>query len=130
MQDFIQALSDDFENIYFIEGDRKGNYPYSHSLLVGDTLIDTGVSGRRLRKVQRDHKIKTVVLSHWHEDHISGNNLFPSSEFMCHRKDRIPIEDITQMFPYYRVEGSKAGEEFKVLFDIFGMQNTNENLRD
>lgn len=124
MQDFIQTLSEEFENIYFIEGERKGNYPYSHSLLVGNTLIDTGVSGRRLKKIQKEFQIKTVVLSHWHEDHISGNNLFPRAKFICHEEDKIPIEDITQMFPYYRVQGEKAGEEFKILFDMFGMQNT------
>ena len=124
MQDFITALSDEFENIYFIEGDRKGDYPYSHSLLIGNLLIDTGISGIRLRKVQKQFQINTVVLSHWHEDHISGNNLFPSSNFICHIKDRIPIEDIEQMFPYYKVEGTNAGEEFKALFDIIGMENT------
>ena len=79
MQDFITALSDEFENIYFIEGDRKGDYPYSHSLLIGNLLIDTGISGRRLRKVQKQFQINTVVLSHWHEDHISGNNLLSDS---------------------------------------------------
>jgi glyoxylase-like metal-dependent hydrolase (beta-lactamase superfamily II) len=124
MQDFIQTLSDKYENIHFIEGDRNGNYPYSHSLLVGNTLIDTGVSGRRLKKIQKDFQINTIVLSHWHEDHISGNSLFPTAKFMCHKKDRIPIEDIGQMFPYYLVEGTKAGEEFRALFNMFGMENT------
>ena len=124
MQDFVQVLSDEFRNIYFIEGERGGHYSYSHSILLGNTLIDTGISARRVKKLQKEYQIKTVILSHWHEDHISGNNLLPNAKFLCHKKDKIPIEDITQMFPYYRVEGEKAGEEFKAIFDMFGMQNT------
>ena len=120
----MQSLTDEFENLYFIEGDRKGNYPYSHSLLVGDYLIDTGISGRRLRKVKKQFQINTIVLSHWHEDHISGNNLFHELNFICHEEDKIPIEDIEQMFSYYRVEGTNAGEEFRAIFDLFGMKNT------
>jgi glyoxylase-like metal-dependent hydrolase (beta-lactamase superfamily II) len=124
MYDFIQCLSDEFQNIYFLEGDRKGNYPFSNSLLVGGVLIDTGISGSRLRKIKKQFQIDTVVLSHWHEDHVSGNNIFQNLNFLCHEMDKIPIEDIEQMLPYYKVEGTKAGEEFKVLFDLFGMKNT------
>lgn len=124
MNDFIQLLSDEFQNIYFLEGDRKGNYPFSHSLLVGDYLIDTGISRSRLKKIKRQFKINMVVLSHWHEDHVSGNSLFQNLNFLCHEKDKIPIEDIEKMLPYYKVEDTKAGEEFKVLFDLFGMKNT------
>ncbi|MFX0027713.1 MAG: MBL fold metallo-hydrolase [Candidatus Hermodarchaeota archaeon] len=124
MQEFMQSLINKFENIYFIEGEREGNYPYSHSLLVGDYLIDTGISGRRLRKVKRQFQINAIVLSHWHEDHISGNNLFHDLNFLCHEEDRIPIEDIEQILPYYRVDGTNAGEEFRTLFDLFGMKNT------
>ncbi|MFX1391817.1 MAG: MBL fold metallo-hydrolase [Promethearchaeota archaeon] len=124
MQDFIQSLSDEFEDIYFIEGNRKGNYPYSHSLLVGNYLIDTGISGRRLKKLQRQFQIKTVILSHWHEDHISGNSLIHNSNFICHSNDRLPIEDIEQMFPYYRVDGTNAEEEFRTVFELFSMKNT------
>jgi glyoxylase-like metal-dependent hydrolase (beta-lactamase superfamily II) len=124
MQEFIHPLSDDFKNIYFIEGDRKGNYPFSHSLLIGNYLIDTGISSGRLRKLKRQFQINTVILSHWHEDHISGNNLFSNSNFLCHINDKPPIEDIEKMFPYYRVEGTDAGKEFRILFEMFGMNNT------
>jgi len=124
MQDFIHPLSDDFKNIYFIEGDRKGNYPFSHSLLIGNYLIDTGISGRHLKKLKKQFQINTVILSHWHEDHISGNNLLRNSNFLCHINDKPPIEDIEKMFPYYNVEGTDAGKEFRSLFGLFDMKNT------
>ena len=124
MLDFIHPLSDDFRNIYFIEGERNGNYPFSHSLLIGNYLIDTGISGTRIKKLNKQFQINTAILSHWHEDHISGNKLLPNSNFICHISDKLPIEDIEMMFPYYKVEGTDAGKEFRVLFEMFGMKNT------
>ena len=124
MLDFIHPLSDDFRNIYFIEGERNGNYPFSHSLLIGNYLIDTGISGTRIKKLNKQFQINTAILSHWHEDHISGNKLLPNSNFICHISDKLPIEDIEIMFPYYKVEGTDAGKEFRVLFEMFGMKNT------
>ena len=124
MQDFIHPLSDDFRNINFIEGERNGNYPFSHSLLIGNYLIDTGISGTHLKKLKRQFQINTVILSHWHEDHISGNKLLPNSGFLCHINDKPPIENIEMMFPYYRVEGTDAVKEFRTLFEMFDMDNT------
>ena len=44
MNEFVQPLSDEFKDIYFIKGARNGRYPFSHSLLIMDCLIDTGIS--------------------------------------------------------------------------------------
>ncbi|MFX1345306.1 MAG: MBL fold metallo-hydrolase [Promethearchaeota archaeon] len=124
MIDFIHPLSEDFEKIYFIEGERKGYYPFSHSLLIGNYLIDTGISGSRLRKLDKNFHINNTLLSHWHEDHISGNKLLSNSRFLCHINDKALIEDIEKMFPYYRVDGTEAEKEFRTLFEMFGMSNT------
>jgi len=61
MPEFIKSLSDEFENIYYIEGERRGGYPYSNSLLIGDYLIDTGISSGRIRKLNRKFEINTVI---------------------------------------------------------------------
>ena len=127
MYDFIQPLSDDFKKIYFIEGERKGNYPYSHSLLIGDCLIDTGISARYLRKVIKEFPINYVLLSHWHEDHIPGNHMLKKSEFMCHAKDKDPIEDIEMIYPLYNLVDTSAGDDFKALIEILGIKNTKIN---
>ena len=124
MYDFIQPLSEEFKDIYFVRGDRNGGYPYSNSLLIGNYLIDTGISWKHLKKLKKQFSIDNVILSHWHEDHISGNSLLKGSKFLCHVKDKAPIEDIDKMFPYYNVEGSNAGEEFGALFGLIGMENT------
>ncbi|MHA1884269.1 MAG: MBL fold metallo-hydrolase [Promethearchaeota archaeon] len=124
MNDFIRPLSDDFKNIYFIEGERKGNYPYSNSLLINDCLIDTGISTRYMNKLIKEFQINSVLLSHWHEDHIPGNHLLENSKFMCHAKDKDPIEDIEMMYTLYRVENTPAGDDFRALIGMMGMKNT------
>ena len=124
MDDFIQPLSDEFKNIYLIKGDRNGNYPYSHSLLIVDLVIDTGISSGHIKKLKRQFPINSVILSHWHEDHISGNHLLNESKFFCHKKDIAPVEDIEKIFRYYNVEGTTVGEEFRGMLRMYGMKNT------
>ena len=64
MNDFVFQISEDFEKIYFIEGARNGKYPYSHSLLIEDYLIDTGISSRLLRKLKRQlSSVQPVLMS-------------------------------------------------------------------
>ncbi|MFX0058646.1 MAG: MBL fold metallo-hydrolase [Candidatus Heimdallarchaeota archaeon] len=120
MNDFIQ-LSDD---IYFIQGARNARYPNSNSILVGDYLIDTGVSNKILRSAKKEFKINSVILSHWHEDHISGNRLLKGPNFLCHEKDKPIIENIEKMNEYYNIKDKPIGSEFLNLLELLRMKNT------
>ncbi|MFX1393136.1 MAG: MBL fold metallo-hydrolase [Promethearchaeota archaeon] len=123
MNDFFEALSD--ENIFFIRGERDGRYPYSHSIMIGDYLIDTGISSKHLRKLKRNFSINNVILSHWHEDHISGNRLLPNSKYFCHDKDKPIIEDIEKFNFYYYIEDyPEQVELFEPLIEGLRLQNT------
>lgn len=122
MDDFIQSLFDD--SIYLIKGDKNARYPNSNSLLIGDHLIDTGVSGKVLKKVKKQFKINHVILSHWHEDHLHGNYLLPNASFYSHVKDKPIIEDVNKMITYYMLDGISIGEDLKNLFTYMKIQNT------
>lgn len=124
MDDFVKPLSDEFNNIFFIEGEESARYPYSHSILIKDYLIDTGISHNRLIKIKKLFPIKNIILSHWHEDHISGNSLFKNCKFYCHLQDKPVIEDIEKMVPYYNVENTPVGEELKSLIEMLRIKNT------
>lgn len=124
MLDFVQQLSDDFKNILFVRGETNGNYPFSNSLLLGEYLVDTGISSNHLQRLKKEYPIKNVLLTHWHEDHISGNHLLVNSKFLCHAKDRIPIEDIDKIMPYYNVKDKDAGNDFSKVLDFYGLKNT------
>ncbi len=124
MDDFIKSLSDEFENIYYIEGERKGGYPYSNSLLIGDYLIDTGISSGRIRKLNRKFEINTVINSHWHEDHLAGNRLLATAKFYCHNSDRLLVENFNSNCKrYYCVENTPADDLFDGLLGLLKIEN-------
>lgn len=124
MIDFFQPISDESKEIYFINGAREGKYPYSHSLLIGDVLIDTGISSRLLRKLKRLFPINTVLLSHWHEDHTSGNRLLTGTKFFIHSKDRFLIENVDKFNEFYGISNSPAEEESEWVMESLKLENT------
>jgi len=124
MNHFIQPISEEYEKIIFVNGAREGKYPYSHSLLIEDFLIDTGISSRLLRKLKRLYPIKNVILSHWHEDHTSGNRLLTSVKFLIHSKDKFLIENVNKFNEYYGISNSPAEEESEWLMERLKLENT------
>jgi glyoxylase-like metal-dependent hydrolase (beta-lactamase superfamily II) len=124
MNDLIESIASESDNILFIKGERDGRYPYSHSLLINDYLIDTGVSDRRLKKIKRTYNVNHVLLSHWHEDHISGNNMLDNAKFYCHPKDKHIIEDLTKMNDYYGTSDMPIENLYDDLMEMLNMSNT------
>jgi len=122
-EDFIKTVSDSLEDVYFLEGALDGKYPFSHSLLIKNILIDTGISTKYLRKLKKEKEIDKIILSHWHEDHISGNRIFPNKDFFCHRSDKHIVENISKMIEHYDVLGSGFEEEFRDLLKLLRMEN-------
>lgn len=123
MDNITQQISEEFKNILFIRGARNARYPNSHSILIGDYLIDTGISKKLLKKVKRQFILNNVLLSHWHEDHISGNSILKDARFYCHERDQAVIEDIDKMYSYYGIENSAAEEELKTLNEYIGVKS-------
>ncbi len=124
MNNFVQPVSVEFEDIYFIKGARDGKYPYSHSLLLKDLLIDTGISSRLLRKLKRLFPIRNVLLSHWHEDHTSGNRLLPNARFLIHSKDQFLIENVDKFNEFYGISNTAGEEVSDWLMEGLKLQNT------
>ena len=124
MEEFIHPLSDEF-NIYFIESDGKGRYPFANSLLIGDHLIDTGISSTRMKSVLEKFKINRVLISHGHEDHIISNHLLDSKvEFFSHIKDKPLIEDIEKIIEHYALMNTPGENLLRMYFTNFQIQNT------
>jgi glyoxylase-like metal-dependent hydrolase (beta-lactamase superfamily II) len=125
LSDIIQPISDEFKDIFFIKGQRDGRYPYSHSLLIKDYLIDTGISSGFLRKLKRKFEIKNIILSHWHEDHISGNRIFPNAKFFCHNNDKLLVEDFSGNYKkFYLVEDTLSTDLYDDLLKLLKVENT------
>jgi glyoxylase-like metal-dependent hydrolase (beta-lactamase superfamily II) len=73
------------ENIFFVHGEGKGRFPFSHSVLIKDginVLIDAGCGVSRLQAIQEDFPLDMVIFSHAHTDHCSGCWTLPP-EIVC-----------------------------------------------
>ena len=97
-KNFVFPIYNHSLGVYFIKGFNNGRYPYSHSMLAGTTLIDTGISNKFIRKIKKEFIIENVILSHWHEDHILGNRFLKNVQFSCHPKDKQIIENTQLMY--------------------------------
>jgi ribonuclease/clavin/mitogillin len=65
--------------IYVLQGENRGQFPFSHSILIRDeitALIDTGPGLERLRWIKKHYPPDLVINSHAHPDHIPGNWIF------------------------------------------------------
>ena len=76
-----------FGRIVFIPGQKGGRYPFCNSLFIDDetkAIIDPASDETCLLALQASKGIDVIVNSHYHEDHIAFNYLFPDAELYVH----------------------------------------------
>jgi glyoxylase-like metal-dependent hydrolase (beta-lactamase superfamily II) len=73
--------------ITFVEGARRGRFPYGNILVLTGTgarvVVDTGAGEDVLTAVKAGGQVDIVINTHYHIDHVRGNHLFPGAEFWC-----------------------------------------------
>lgn len=76
-------------SIFLVEGEKRGEFPFSHSILIHDevtALIDTGCGIERLQRLKEEYPPDLVINSHAHPDHIPGNWLFAGLPLLVPRQ--------------------------------------------
>ncbi|UCE12768.1 MAG: MBL fold metallo-hydrolase [Candidatus Heimdallarchaeota archaeon] len=126
-------IHEDLPNFYFIPGENNGSYPNSHSFLIKTdkneaTLFDSGIGHELVKQVLTHFDVKQVFLSHWHEDHISGNYLLKKAgvEFFGHPLDARLLRDISQFQLFYDTAGSPVEAFFQEILMAMNLENLNE----
>jgi len=92
--------------IKFLPGNEKGRYPYCNTLFIDDdqkVIIDPGCSRHRLKEISEQHKIDTVILSHFHEDHIHCAPFFSESRILIHPADIKGVQSFDGLMELYGV---------------------------
>jgi glyoxylase-like metal-dependent hydrolase (beta-lactamase superfamily II) len=93
-----------------LTGQDNGKYPHGNSVVIrgphGVVLIDPSlsVSDRGGAGVEIDR----VLVSHAHEDHLSGLHLFPAASVHAHHEDLLGVHSIDGLMQIYGM--SPAGE--------------------
>jgi glyoxylase-like metal-dependent hydrolase (beta-lactamase superfamily II) len=73
------VLNEIAPSIFLVKGEKRGQFPFSHSILIRDevtAVIDTGCGIERLQRLRLEYSPDLIINSHAHPDHIPGNWLF------------------------------------------------------
>jgi glyoxylase-like metal-dependent hydrolase (beta-lactamase superfamily II) len=131
--DHLIPIDENLPDFLFVPGENSGTYPFSHSLLLKITekdgvLFDSGFGHTRVKEVLMEFNITKVFLSHWHEDHISGNYLLreKEAEFYSHPLDARLLRDIGQFQTFYETVGSSVEDYFQELLHSMRLENLTE----
>ena len=113
-----------FGPIWFIPGENKGKYPFCHSIYIEGPgiLVDPASDRKRLLALKQGPGVKTVWLSHWHEDHFMHLDLFDEVPFMISKKDAAPLSSLENFLDAYGIEPDARQAWRSMATDIFHFQ--------
>lgn len=111
----------DFGYVTFLPGENRGKYPNCHSLFLKEAgvLIDPAAERRRLEELRDEHKVKTIWLSHWHEDHFLNLDLFADLPIWISRPDAPALCSLDTFLDYYGVDEEERGYWEPLMTDFF-----------
>lgn len=89
--------SNRFGDITLIEGNNTGKYPFCHTLLIEGperTLVDPACGRRKMEVLREAGGVGIIINTHFHEDHVTYNHLFPEARVWAHAADRQGLASI------------------------------------
>lgn len=97
-----------FGPVWFIPGENQGKYPFCHSLYIEDAgiLIDPASDRERLFQLRKHRGVKTVWLSHAHEDHFMHLDLFDDLPLWISDKDSTPLSSVENFLDWYGMDNN------------------------
>ena len=95
-----------FGPVWFIPGENHGKYPYCHSIYIegAGVLIDPSSDRKRLVQLRDNPGVKSVWLSHWHEDHFIHLDLFDDLPLCISEPDAPPLSDLELFLDSYGMD--------------------------
>ncbi len=93
-----------FGRLVFIPGANGGRYPYCHSLFIDDrvkAVIDPASDKDALVRIKDGSGVDAIINSHYHEDHLMYNYLFPDAELWVPEKEAKAFTSADTFLDYY-----------------------------
>ena len=112
----IRRLSD---RIWLIEGGKGGRYPHAHSLYIrdgGGVLVDCGSDIGEILRLEKEEGLRTIVMTHYHEDHFLFLHRLPGVEVWASDGDAPALESFDVFLDWYGVKGTESEPFFRTLF--------------
>lgn len=107
------------DRIWVVEGGKNGRYPYAHSLYVADGggfLVDAGSDPAEIEQLRNGEGIGAVVMTHYHEDHITYLSRIPDAEVWSSSADAPALESLETLLSWYGVLGNEWDAFYRNLF--------------
>lgn len=90
-------------NLYFVHGKLGGRFPYCNGLMVDAevrALVDTGYGRTRLEAINKSGKIDVIINTHYHMDHVFGNNHIQNAKIWAHTLDAPALRSPKEFMAY------------------------------
>lgn len=96
---------DIFGPIHFVRGLQSARYPYSNSVYVegAGVLIDAGADRGRYQTLLKEHGIRELWLSHWHEDHITFIDMLYDLPMRQMKIEAEPLSGVEKFLDWYGI---------------------------
>lgn len=94
-----EAIAD---KLYYIPGRRGGRFPHCNSLFIADgggAIVDPASDAKELQALAGEG-VATVILSHYHTDHLRDLKLFPGAAVYAHQADAPALRDFDEMIRF------------------------------
>ena len=112
-----------FGRLVFIPGVNKGRYPFCNSLFIDDekrVIIDPGSDETVLQNLNHGDGIDIIINSHYHEDHVIYNYLFPKAALYVHKDEVACYQSIESFLDYAGLKGTAFEQNWRdVITNVF-----------
>ena len=131
--DYVKEIA---EGLYFVFGEGRGLFPFSHSLLLKGketVLVDAGIGESRIREIEDNTPIDVLIISHSHPDHTRYWHLFDDRHILLPKETPWVVSDLLllgERFTGTPERGAHWAKSIADAFDIHPMREPDARYSD
>ena len=114
----------DLGPVTLLVGKNGARFPYCNSIFIKEAglIIDPACGEEAILDLKKRNQVKTICLTHWHEDHFKYHYLLPKANVWMSENDSHPLKNMGNYLEWYGLDPP----ELKSLRDIIKKKMENE----